>query len=145
LRTGRTKRTRRHPSRSEAKTTRSAPAPALVSFPIVGVGASAGGLDAFRQLLAALPIDTGMAFVLVQHLDASHESLLAELLAKGSRMPVSEVSGDTVVEPDHVYVTPGRNDIAIEGDVLKLVPRVTTGGRHLPIDSFLCTPARRSE
>ena len=83
-----------------------------------------------------------MAFVLVQHLDASHESLLAELLAKGSRMPVSEVSGDTVVEPDHVYVTPGRNDIAIERDVLKLVPRVTTGGRHLPIDSFLCTLAR---
>jgi two-component system CheB/CheR fusion protein len=72
------------------------------------VGASAGGLDAFKQLLGALPIDTGMAFVLVQHLDPSHESLLAELLAKGSRMPVSEVRGDTVVEPDHVYVTPGR-------------------------------------
>jgi two-component system, chemotaxis family, CheB/CheR fusion protein len=106
-------------------------------FPIVGVGASAGGLEAFRQLLGALPTDTGMAFVLVQHLDPSHESILAELLAKGSRLPVSEVRGDTAVEPDHVYVTPGRNDVAIEGNVLKLVPRVTTGGRHLPIDSFL--------
>ena len=101
------------------------------------MGASAGGLDAFRQLLGALPVDTGMAFVLVQHLDPSHESILADLLAKGSRMPVSEVRGDTAVEPDHVYVTPGRNDVTIEGDVLKLVPRVTTGGRHLPIDSFL--------
>ena len=115
--------------------------PPRSDFPIVGVGASAGGLDAFRQLLGALPIDTGMAFVLVQHLDPSHESILAELLAKGSRMPVSEVRGDTAVEPDHVYVTPGRNDVAIEGDVLKLVPRITTGGRHLPIDSFLRTLA----
>jgi two-component system CheB/CheR fusion protein len=108
---------------------------------VVGVGASAGGLDAFRQLLGALPIDTGMAFVFVQHLDARHESILAELLAKGSRMPVSEIKGDTAVEPDHVYVTPGSNDVAIEGDVLKLVPRITTAGRHLPIDSFLRTVA----
>ena len=115
--------------------------PPRSDFPVVGVGASAGGLEAFRQLLGALPSDTGMAFVLVQHLDPSHESILAELLAKGSRMPVSEVRGDTAVEPDHVYVTPGRNDIAIEGDVLKLVPRLTTGGRHLPIDSFLRTLA----
>ncbi len=104
---------------------------------MVGVGASAGGLDAFKQLLGGLPSDTGMAFVLVQHLDPSHESVLAELLARGSRMPVSEVRGDTAVEPDHVYVTPGRNDVAMEGEVLKLVPRTTTGGRHLPIDSFL--------
>jgi two-component system CheB/CheR fusion protein len=111
------------------------------TFPIVGVGASAGGLDAFKQLLGALPVDTGMAFVLVQHLDPSHESMLAGLLAKASRMPVSEVRGDTAVEPDHVYVTPGRNDVAIEGTVLKLVPRITTGGRHLPIDSFLRTLA----
>ena len=82
-----------------------------------------------------------MAFVLVQHLDPSHESVLAELLAKGSHMPVSEVRGDTAVEPSHVYVTPGRSDVAIQGDVLKLVPRITTGGRHLPIDSFLRTLA----
>ena len=115
--------------------------PPWSAFPIVGVGASAGGLDAFRQLLGGLPTDTGMAFVLVQHLDPTHESILADLLAKGSRMPVSEVRGDTVVEPDHVYVTPGRNDVAIEEDVLKLVPRISTGGRHLPIDSFLRTLA----
>jgi two-component system CheB/CheR fusion protein len=152
----------RRPSRPNARGTRSAERPRARSpeaapepvageqddvqarpgpFPIVGVGASAGGLEAFRQLLGALPIDTGMAFVLVQHLDPSHESILADLLAKGSRMPVSEVRGDTAVEPDHVYVAPGRNDVALEGDVLKLVPRLTTGGRHLPIDSFLRTLA----
>ncbi len=69
-----------------------------------------------------------MAFVLVQHLDPSHESVLTELLAKGSHVPVSEVRGDTAIEPDHVYVAPGRSDVAIQGDVLTLVPRITTGG-----------------
>ncbi|HEY6553531.1 MAG TPA: chemotaxis protein CheB, partial [Vicinamibacteria bacterium] len=107
----------------------------------MGVGASAGGLEAFKLLLGALPTDTGMAYVLVQHLDANHDSILAELLAKGSKMPVSEVRKDTVVEPNRVYVTPGQNDVALEGNVLKLVPRVSTQGRHLPIDSFLRTLA----
>ena len=119
-----------------------APAPASQgAFPIVGVGASAGGLDAFRQLLGTLPTNTGMAYVLVQHLDPNHESILAELLARGSRMPVSEVEHDTTVEPNRVYVTPGQHDVAIEGELLKLVPRDTTAGRHLPIDSFLRTLA----
>jgi two-component system CheB/CheR fusion protein len=111
------------------------------AFPIVGVGASAGGLDAFRQLLSALQSNTGMAYVLVQHLAPRHESILAELLAKGSRMPVSEVKDDTAVEANHVYVTPGQHDVAMEGNKLILVPRTTTGGRHLPIDSFLRTLA----
>src|SRR5437867_3735359 len=71
-------------------------------FPIVGIGASAGGLEAFRQLLGALPIDTGMAYVLVQHLDPTHESILADLLSQATKMPVSEVKGDTRVEPDRV-------------------------------------------
>jgi two-component system, chemotaxis family, CheB/CheR fusion protein len=110
-------------------------------FPVVGVGASAGGLEAFRQLLAALPVNTGMAFVLVQHLDPRHESILADLLAKGTRMPVSEVKEDTAVEPNHVYVTPGQHDVTIQAGMLKLVPRTTTRGQHLPIDSFLRTLA----
>jgi two-component system, chemotaxis family, CheB/CheR fusion protein len=111
------------------------------AFPIVGVGASAGGLEAFRQLLAALPVNTGMAYVLVQHLDPRHDSILAELLAKGSRMPVSEVKEDVAVEPNHVYVTPGRQDVTIQGGMLKLVPRTSTRGQHMPIDSFLRTLA----
>jgi two-component system CheB/CheR fusion protein len=106
------------------------------------VGASAGGLEAFRRLLAALPVDTGMAYVLVQHLDPRHESILAELLAKGSRMPVSEVKKDTAVEPNQVYVTPGQQDVTIQGGMLRLIPRGSTRGQHMPVDSFLRTLAQ---
>ncbi len=111
------------------------------TFPIVGVGASAGGLEAFRKLLAALPLDTGMAYVLVQHLDPRHRSNLAELLARGSRMAISEIKEDVAVEPNHVYVTPGQQDVTIRGGMLKLVPRTRTRGQHMPIDSFLRTLA----
>jgi chemotaxis response regulator CheB len=70
-----------------------------VSSPgVVGVGASAGGLEAFTELLNHLPNDTGMAFVLIQHLDPKHESHLTELLSKGSKMPVSEVKSETRIE-----------------------------------------------
>jgi two-component system, chemotaxis family, CheB/CheR fusion protein len=110
-------------------------------FPIVGVGASAGGLDAFRKFLKALPADTGMAYVLVQHLDPRHESILADLLSKTTRMPVAEVKGDEKVKPDHVYVIPPPYDIAITDGTLKLVPRTRTGGQHMPIDLFMRTLA----
>src|SRR5512146_3525109 len=76
------------------------------AFPIVGIGASAGGLEAFTQLLQHLPLDTGMAFVLVQHLDPDHESALTSLLARTTAMPVREVTNDLPVEPNHVYVIP---------------------------------------
>src|SRR5215475_9649069 len=89
---------------------------------IVGVGASAGGLEAFEQLLAALPADTGMAFVLVQHLAPKHESILSELLAKSTKMPVMEVSEGKTVEPNHVYVIPPNADMSIVQGVLHLTP-----------------------
>src|SRR5947207_13418035 len=73
------------------------------SFPIVGVGASAGGLEAFTRLLNHLPPDTGLGFVLVQHLDPQHESALAQLLKRATRMPVCEVTDNLPVEPNHVY------------------------------------------
>src|SRR5581483_9972606 len=69
-------------------------------FPIVGIGASAGGLEAFAQLLAAVPNNTGAAFVLVQHLDPEHESLLSDLLAPSTRMPVVTVNDGMRVKPD---------------------------------------------
>ncbi len=69
------------------------------SFPIVGIGASAGGLEAFTELLSHLPDDTGMAFVLIQHLDPKHESHLTELLSKVSKMPVSEVKAIRAPRP----------------------------------------------
>jgi two-component system CheB/CheR fusion protein len=111
------------------------------SFPIVGIGASAGGLEAFRRLLGALPPHTGMAYVLVQHLDPRHESILAELLSEATQMEVSEVKGDVRVEPDRVYVIPPSKDMVLVDGVLKLVPRSAKGAAHMPIDSFLRTLA----
>jgi two-component system CheB/CheR fusion protein len=110
-------------------------------FPIVGIGASAGGLEAFRQLLGALPADTGMAYVLVQHLDPRHESILANLLSQSTKMPVSEVKGDVRAEPNRVYVIPPTQDIGIVDGILKLVPRTESGRSHMPIDYFLQTLA----
>src|ERR1035437_10973502 len=76
------------------------------SFPVVGIGASAGGLEAFTKLLKHLPNDTGMAFVLVQHLDPTHGSALTEILSRATAMPVTEVRDGMQVEPNHVYVIP---------------------------------------
>jgi two-component system CheB/CheR fusion protein len=111
------------------------------SFPIVGIGASAGGLEAFRRLLGALPTDTGMAYVLVQHLDPRHQSILAELLSEATPMEVSEVKGDVRVEPNRVYVIPPSKDMVLASGMLKLVPRSSKGAAHMPIDSFLKTLA----
>ena len=109
-------------------------------FPIVGIGASAGGLEAFRRLLGALPKRTGMAYVLVQHLDPNHESILAELLSEVTQMDVAEVKGDVRVAPNQVYVIPPSKGLILEDGVLKLVPRAP-GAVHMPIDSFLKTLA----
>lgn len=106
------------------------------SFPIIGVGASAGGLEAFTQMLQALPLDTGMGFVLVQHLDPGHESALAQILARATKLPVREVENDERVEPNHVYVIPRDTNLTIVKGVLKLAPRPRTRGPHRPIDSF---------
>ena len=105
------------------------------SFPVVGVGASAGGLEAFTQLLHALPSDTGMAFVLVQHLAPTHSSALAEILSRATDMPVLEVRDEPTVEPNHVYVIPPDRAIIIVGGVLQLLPREGSGAHH-PIDQF---------
>src|SRR6266849_4568669 len=76
------------------------------AFPIVGIGASAGGLEAFTQLLKHLPTDTGMGFVLVQHLDPDHESALAQILARATSIPVREVANELQTAPNHVYIIP---------------------------------------
>jgi two-component system CheB/CheR fusion protein len=108
-----------------------------LSFPIVGVGASAGGLEAFTQMLGALPVDTGMAFVLVQHLAPKHASLLAEILSRATALPVAEIEDGTRVEPDHVYVIPPDCDLLIAQGCLELIPRESPRGQHHPIDLFL--------
>ena len=128
------------------------------SFPIVGIGASAGGLEAFTQLLAALPLDTGMGFVLVQHLDPDHESALTQILSRATSLPVREITDDQPVEPNHVYVIPRDTDLTIAEGVLKLQPRARTRTPHRPIDTSSsrwrrtsasgpwawCCPARRA-
>ena len=107
-------------------------------FPIVGVGASSGGLDAFSRLLGALPADTGMAFVLVQHLDRTHPSLLASALSSTTSMPVIEAEHGERLEPNRVYVTPPDADVRVVDDALALSPRRRGERRlELPIDGFL--------
>lgn len=102
----------------------------------MGVGASAGGLEAFQELLRALPADTGMGFVLVQHLDPVHESALTHLLARSSKMPVYEVIQNMRVEPNTVYVIPPNRQMAIVGGVLKLTPRSKVRGAARSVDFF---------
>src|SRR5215472_3250775 len=106
-------------------------------FPIVGVGASAGGLEAFSDLLRHLPEKTGMAFVLVQHLDPTHGSVLPEILARTTKIPVQEVTDGIRVKPDHIYVIPANTNMMIEDGVLRLGARMLVRGQHLPIDGFL--------
>jgi two-component system CheB/CheR fusion protein len=114
-----------------------------VNFPVVGIGASAGGLEAFTQLLAQLPTDGGMALVLVQHFEPTHRSFLGEALVHATEMPVSEARHGQRVEPNHVYVIPPGADISIEKGRLLLAPRGDELAEahppqlpHLPIDLF---------
>jgi len=111
-------------------------------FPIVGVGASAGGFEAFTDFLKALPGDTGMAFVLVQHLDPNHKSQLTELLARCSRMPLTEARGDLEVEANHIYVIPENTSISISNGSLQLTPRRTQDTPPMPVDHFFRSLAR---
>ena len=126
-------RPRRRPAPESA--TPSAPAAGSGSPLVVGVGASAGGLEAFTELLNHLPDDTGMAFVLIQHLDPSHSSCLPELLAKASTMPVTEVDGEMPVEANHVYVIAPHCNLSISGGMLHTSPRMERG-RNMPVDFF---------
>jgi two-component system CheB/CheR fusion protein len=90
---------------------------------IVGIGASAGGLEAYSQFFAHLPPDTGMSFIIVQHLDPVHESILPELMAKMTRMPVQQVIEDRPIEPNEVYVISPNTDIAVSHGSLKITTR----------------------
>ncbi|HUS25306.1 MAG TPA: chemotaxis protein CheB [Candidatus Binatia bacterium] len=132
------KRPLRKPPKPVATSARPRPATSAgTQFPIVGIGASAGGLEAFTELLKNLPLDTGMAFVLVQHLDPQHESALAQILARATRMPVREVTDNRRVQANRVYVIPPNTSLGIAKGVLKLQPRVPSRTPHHSIDLFL--------
>jgi two-component system CheB/CheR fusion protein len=110
-------------------------------FPIVGIAASAGGLEAFTQLLKYLLTDTGMAFVLIQHLDPNHKSLLSEILARTTQMPVTEVQDGVNVEPNKVYVIPPNTKMILSNGVLQLTPREKVQGKYMPADAFFTSLA----
>jgi len=103
----------------------------------VGVGASAGGLEALTELFNHLPDNTGLSFVVIQHLDPKHDSHLTELLSKESKMPVSEVQGEIPIAANHVYVIPPRHNLGLSAGILRTPPRSLTGS-NMPIDSFFC-------
>jgi len=111
------------------------------SFPIVGVAASAGGLEAFTQLLSHLPTDTGMAFVLIQHLSPDHESLLTEILTRATSLPVREVQNGMTVMPNQVYVIPPNTKMILSEGILQLSPREKVFGKYMPGDAFFTSLA----
>jgi two-component system, chemotaxis family, CheB/CheR fusion protein len=104
---------------------------------IAAIGASAGGMEAFTELLNYLPSDTGMAFVLIQHLDPKHHSMLTELLSKKTSMPVKEVTDGMRVEANQVYVIPPNATMSIADHTLKLAPRTELPGAPMAIDHFM--------
>ena len=105
-------------------------------FPVVGIGASAGGLEAFKLLLQRLPPDTGMAFVFVQHLAPQHSSLLVSILTHSTTMVVTEAEQNTPVQPNHIYVIPPNALMWIGDSVLQLAARPDERGAPRPIDYF---------
>jgi two-component system CheB/CheR fusion protein len=107
------------------------------AFPIVGVGASAGGLEAIESFLKNVPASSGMAFVVVQHLDPTHKGLLVELLQRATKMPVVQITDRMKVVPDHVYVIPPSKDLSLLHGVLHLLEPAAPRGLRLPIDFFL--------
>src|SRR6202048_2941659 len=107
------------------------------SFPVVGLGASAGGLDAARRLLAALPASTGMAFILIQHLDPTHASMMVDLLAGHTPMPVQQAADGMPLEREHVYLIPPGTYLSIGAGALRLSEPRERHGARLPFDFFL--------
>lgn len=106
------------------------------TFLIVGIGASAGGLEAFKTFFTELPDAPGMAFVIVQHLDPTHKSLMVDLLKKYTKMQISEVKNHTEVVKDHVYIIPPNKDMAIFNGILHLMEPSLPRGFRKPIDFF---------
>jgi two-component system CheB/CheR fusion protein len=125
---------------------RGSPSPTLTAragFPVVALGASAGGLDAFRKLFDALPADNGMAFILIQHLDPTHASMMVELLTGHTEMEIQQAADGMPLEPEHVYVIPPAVYLSIHEGVFKLSAPQERHGARLPFDFFLHSLATR--
>ncbi|HEY9824386.1 MAG TPA: CheR family methyltransferase, partial [Stenomitos sp.] len=122
------------PTNPDSKPNQPAKTDAL--FPVVGIAASAGGLEAFTELIRHLPPDTGMAFVLIQHLSPDHESLLPEILGRVTTMPVRQVQDQMRVVPNTVYVIPPNTQMTLVDGTLRLELRQKNNGNYLPADIF---------
>jgi len=127
----------REPGAGPPLARRSARAQPAGSFPIVAIGASAGGLEACGKLLDVLPPTSGMAFVLIQHLDPTHDSMLVELLSRHTEMPVRQAADGMAVQPDHLYVIPPGTYLSIRADTLLLSQPNARHGAWLPFDYLL--------
>src|ERR1700683_3710996 len=101
-------------------------------FPVVGVGASAGGLEAFKRRLKAIPESSGMAYILVQHLEPNHESMLPEILQKNTQIPVEEITDNVHVDPNHIYIIPSNKLLTADDGRLRLKPRPKNNNKSLP-------------
>ncbi len=112
-----------------------------IPFPVVGVGASAGGLEAFKRLIRAIPETSGMAFILVQHLEPNHESLLTEILQKSTSIPVGEVTHNVHIVPNHIYIIPANKLLTASEGRLQLSSRFPSNERNMPIDLFFTSLA----
>ena len=111
------------------------------SIPVVGIGASAGGIGALEALLPLLKADSGTAFVIVQHLDPNHQSLLVSLLSRDTEIPVVEAADRMPIEPDHIYVIPRNATLTMSADHLRLGPIAEHRGQRAPIDAFFISLA----
>src|SRR5512145_869275 len=108
-------------------------------FPIVGIGASAGGLEALTLFIGQIRGDSDMAYVVVQHLDPNHKGMLPELLQRLTSIPVTQARNRMAVKPNHIYVIPPNKDLSILHGTLYLLDPAERHGLRLPIDFFLRT------
>lgn len=106
-------------------------------FPVIGIGASAGGLEALEEFFQNVPVDSGMAYVIISHTDPGRSSLLPEIIRRRSRIPAAEVEDGMVVAPDTIFLPPSNRDLALEGTVFRLKEQKRGTTLRLPIDTFL--------
>ena len=135
---------------SSRKPSKAAPAPdgaekswsPALPFPVVGIGASAGGCEALVSVLKHLPANTGMGFIVIMHLDPHYKSKLTEILARATTMAVREIRDGLAVEPNTLYILPSNNDAVLSGNRLQLLRRPENERLHLPIDRFFSSLAQ---
>ncbi|MDB5133104.1 MAG: hypothetical protein JWR02_2853, partial [Mucilaginibacter sp.] len=106
------------------------------SFPIIGIGGSAGSFKALERFFLHMPVDTGVAFIIIMHLDPNHTIKVSELFQKYTSMPVLQAEDNMEVEKDHVYVIPPNKDMGIHDRKLLLLNHTKSGGPQMPIDYF---------